>query len=68
MKEIGIQRLERKLKMSRVGEKIKEARLKAGMTQKAQSWSILSPLTVRQIQVRTKLYTPVMTIPEERNL
>lgn len=35
MKEIGIQRLERKLKMSRVGEKIKEARLKAGMTQKA---------------------------------
>ena len=39
-----------------------------GMTQKAQSWSILHPLTVRQIRALTKLYTPVSPIPEERNL
>ena len=42
--------------------------LTPGMTQKAQSWSILRPLTVRQIQARTKLYTPVSPIPEEHNL
>ena len=34
MKKNGIQKLERKRSMSRVGEKIKEARLKSGMTQK----------------------------------
>ena len=34
MRKNGIQKLERKRAMSRVGEKIKEARLKSGMTQK----------------------------------
>ena len=35
MRKNGIQKLERKRTMSRVGEKIKEARVKSGMTQKA---------------------------------
>lgn len=35
---------------------------------KTQSWSILYPLTVRQILALTKSYTPVTTIPEEHNL